>query len=304
MRSSFSLVFVVVLAVLGLLICDGAMPPPFTRELYVSSPMMTGNDVLIAQTLLNRATSTSPKLSTDGVYGSASAKATSQFQALNGLKSTGTVDDTTAQKMMDQLSADGYKDSGFSAASMGYLYKLHIPVHNNRSIETTATLFDADNNVIMKFTARTHGHRNDGSSAPWPDFGDGDYGLTEYASSGNTVTGLIEVDLNTPEPDPNLYGPWPVNRFVRGLDGNAKLLMPNIRDGILLHTGNWSTASQPWDESMPMPDSSGCVHGHPSDIQRVYLELEKRGVVANTNTFSGKNYPYKPQGIAVVELVD
>jgi len=35
------------------------------------------------------------------------------------------------------------------------------------------------------------------------------------------VTGLVEIDLNSPEPDPTLYGPWPVNRFVRGLDGNA-----------------------------------------------------------------------------------
>lgn len=39
--------------------------------------------------------------------------------------------------------------------------------------------------------------------------------------TGNTVTGLIEVDLNSPEPDPASYGPWPVNRFVHGLDGNA-----------------------------------------------------------------------------------
>lgn len=39
--------------------------------------------------------------------------------------------------------------------------------------------------------------------------------------AGNTVTGLVEVDLNSPEPDPASYGPWPVNRFVHGLDGNA-----------------------------------------------------------------------------------
>jgi hypothetical protein len=32
--------------------------------------------------------------------------------------------------------------------------------------------------------------------------------------------------------------------------------------------------------------------------------LASIGVVANPNTFSGKNYPYQPQGIAVVELVD
>jgi hypothetical protein len=31
-----------------------AMPAPFYRELYVTKPMMSGNDVLIAQTLLLR----------------------------------------------------------------------------------------------------------------------------------------------------------------------------------------------------------------------------------------------------------
>ena len=47
-------------------------------------------------------------------------------------------------------------------------------------------------------------YRDDGSNAPWPDFGNGDVGLNQFTSSGATVTGLIEVDLNTPEPDPDL----------------------------------------------------------------------------------------------------
>ena len=42
------------------------------------------------------------------------------------------------------------------------------------------------------------------------------------------MTGLVEIDLNSPEPDPTLYGPWPVNRFVRGLDGNALTRMSNL----------------------------------------------------------------------------
>jgi hypothetical protein len=53
-----------------------------------------------------------------------------------------------------------------------------------------------------------------------------------------------------------------------------------------------------------MPDSSGCIHGHPSDVEKIYQLLEGLGVVANENTFSGKNYPYKPQGIAVIQLID
>lgn len=54
---------------------------------------------------------------------------------------------------------------------------------------------------------------------------------------------------------------------------------------------------------MHMPDSSGCIHSHPEDVERIQEELIKLGVVVNDNTFSGKDYPYKPQGIAVVELI-
>ena len=115
----------------------------------------------------------------------------------------------------------------------------------------------------MTFRARTHGHDDDGSQGAWPDFGSNDIGLNEFTSSGATITGLLEVDLNSPEPSPDVYGPWPVNRFVRGLDGNAAFLQPNIRDGLLIHTGNWSTPGRPWDASMEMPNSSGCVHVHP-----------------------------------------
>jgi hypothetical protein len=35
-----------------------------------------------------------------------------------------------------------------------------------------------------------------------------------------------------------------------------------------------------------------------------YSLLTSIGVVINPNTFSGVNYPYKPQGIIVVERVD
>jgi len=284
--------------------CLAAMPAPFYREIEVSTPLLSGNDVLIAQSLLNRDSAVKPSIQADGVFGQLSATATSQFQTAVGLKATGVIDSSTAQKLLDYHSADGIKDSGFTAGSMGYLFKLHLPVHNNRSIETTATLFDKNNNVLLSFTTRTHGYHDDGTQMAWPDFGNGDYGLNQFTSKGASVTGLIEIDLNTPEPDPDLYGPWNVIRFVRGLDGNSKFLQPNIRDGILLHTGNWTSASHPWDETMTMPDSAGCVHGHPTDVEKVASLLASIGVVANPNTFSGKNYPYKPQGIAVVELVD
>ena len=41
--------------------------------------------------------------------------------------------------------------------------------------------------------------------------------------TGATPTGLIELDLNSPEGASveKLYGPYPVNRFVRGIQGNV-----------------------------------------------------------------------------------
>lgn len=210
----------------------------------------------------------------------------------------------------DNFSDDGIRDDGFTARSLGLLYKFVFPVHVNRSIETTATLFDADNNFIMNFTIRAHGHRdNDQGNAPWPDFGDGDFGLNQFSSDGATTTGIVTVDLNSPEEDPNLYGPYPINRLVSGLKGNAAFLLPNIRSGLLLHTGNWSTPEHPWDSSKPMPNSSGCLHAHPEDIQAIYKHLVALGVKVNPNPYaSGQQlqlgaYPYPPQGVAVVQLV-
>jgi len=281
-----------------------SMPAPFTRELYVTSPKMTGNDVIIAQNLLKRDKAVDPNLATDGVYGQDSAKATAAFQSNNGLPSTGTLDSASAQKLLDLYTDDKVTDTGFTAASMGYMYKVHIPVHNNRSVETYSTLYDKNNKVLLKFKTRTHGHRDSGSSAPWPDYGVQDVGYTQFGSSGNTVTGLVEIDLNSPEPDPQVYGPWPVNRIVRGLEGNAQFMLPNIRDGLLIHTGNWTTEDVQWKPSHAMPDSSGCVHAHPEDVERIYKLLLEQGVKVNDNTFSGKNYPYKPQGVAVIELID
>lgn len=273
------------------------MPKPFTRELYYMNPELTGNDIIIAQNLLNRDINVNPKLKTDGIFSPLTSTATIQFQTTVGLPLTGIIDSFTAQSLLDTHSADGYKDTGFTAGSMGYLYKLYIPVHVNRSIETTGTLFDKDGNVLLKFKAHAHGYRDDCISRPWPDFGVGDIGCNQFTSNGATITGLFEVDLNSPEPDPNLYGPYPINRFVRGLDGNGQFLLPYIRDGILLHTGNWTTdAHGEWIPQDPMPDSSGCIHTHPNELQAIYNILLKQGVEVRNNPFSGKNYPYKPQG--------
>lgn len=180
---------------------SSSMPLPFYREIKLSDPSMTGNDVLIALTLLSRDDAVSSSYEADNSFDEDDEDATKLFQKSAGLSVTGIIDSSTAQKLLDLHSDDNYKDDGFTAASMGYKYKIHLPVKSNRSIETTATLYDADNNVLLTFPVRTHGYRDDGSHEAWPDFGDGDVGLNQFSSNGMTVTGLIEIDLNSAEPD-------------------------------------------------------------------------------------------------------
>lgn len=176
---------------------DSSMPAPFYRELYYdSASLMEGNDVTIAQTLLNRAPSTSDPLSVDGEFGSSTADAVSAFQAASAdpqLTETGKVDADTAQALLDCCMEDGYVDDGVSAGAQGYLYKFIVPVHTNRSVETTAQLLDENNTQVMEFRVRCHGYRDDGTSEAWPDYGDGDVGLNMLSSNGNTPTVCVCV---------------------------------------------------------------------------------------------------------------
>jgi hypothetical protein len=55
---------------------------------------------------------------------------------------------------------------------------------------------------------------------------------------------------------------------------------------------------------MDMPNSSGCLHAHPDDIETIYKTLLGLGVSVHNNPFTAKDYPYKCQGIMVVELID
>lgn len=274
------------------------MPLPFTRELsYDPDDLMSGSDVTIAQTLVDRA---GFLLAVDGVFGIDSQSAVQQFQNASSLPITGDVDEATASALLACCMHDGYVDDGTSAAALGYLYKIYVPVYENRSIETTATLLDADNNELMTFRVRAHGHRDDGTAEAWPDYGDGDIGLNELTSNGNTPTGLATIDLNTPEPSEYEaeYGPYPINRVVQGLEGNMGLLLSDIRSGILLHTGEWPG----WDEDMDMPNSDGCLHAHPDDVSAIWKALVRIGVKVHKNPYSSSNYPYEPQGIISVEL--
>ena len=284
-----------------------AMPLPWTQPLCLDSPQAEGSAVTIAQNLLmNDPASIAyypSKFAVSGIYNAATNQAVQAFQTVHKLTVNGVLDSATAQALLDCCSEDGIKDDGFTAASLGYLYKISIPVPSNRSVEVTASLFDKENNFIMTFPVRAHGHRDDNGPWPWPDFGSTppDVGLNQFTSNGNTVTGIFEIDLNSPEPNPQLYGPWPVNRLVRGLKGNAAWLTPGIRDGMLIHTGNWTTeATGLWTPEDSMPNSSGCLHSHPESVEKIYKELLALGVVVDENPFSGRNYPFSPQGIAVI----
>ena len=131
-----------------------SMPLPFTRVISLTSPYMTGNDVIIAQSLLNRDSSVDGALDADGVFGKASQSATISFQQAHHIAVTGEIDANTATSLLEFCGDDGYVDSGVSAGELGYLYKIHIQVHANRSIENKASLLDKDNNLIFSFTTR------------------------------------------------------------------------------------------------------------------------------------------------------
>ena len=258
-------------------------------------------------------------------------------------RSRGIFDEGVARKVLASLSADHWRDDGTPANASGHLYKVLIPVHRNRSIETIATLLDAHNNVLLRFRVRAHGYDADASGQPisnrsWPDLNDngcpdgastqGCVGLNEFSSYGNTPTGLSEIDLNSPEDSAKLYGPYPVNRFVRGMTGNAQfLLSPEvcsqqgepaasllqydtgapavapIRSGILLHTGAWAAHSS-WTPAQPMPNSEGCVHAHPDAVHAIWQKLRALGVAVRNNTQGRQPYPYVPQGLAAVYEID
>ena len=292
--------------------CRGAMPAPFT------TPLRLGNDSLqvrVLHHLLARTpTGAGNVTDLDGTaYGAATASAVIAFQtdgfaALGTpLPPTGVVDRATALALLDDaFTDDHYQDDGRSAADHGaaYLYKILIPVHRNRSVQTNATFLDKHNNVLFRFPVRSKGHVHDGCGAPlpeaWPNFNDTGFGLNQFSSGGMTPTGLTELDLNSPEGVDKLYGPYPVSRFVRGLSGNAAFLVPDLRNGILIHTGEWPG----WKEGEPMPNSAGCVHTWPEDVKRVWKTATlKCGAEVRKNPFSALPYPFTPQALVSVFLV-
>lgn len=272
-----------------------SMPPPFTRSL---SSGMSGSDVLLLQNLLQR-TNGLPSFQVNGKYDAATVAAVEQFQRFYFQPPNGVFDDRAAKTLLSENSngtrtdvflfrfnieiSDNYKDPLVFPLPAQYKYKVHIPVNENRSIETMATLYANNGTVLHRFVVRTHG-QDDASTGE---------ALNQFCGDGSTPTGLTEADYDSPEPDPISYGKFPVNRLFKGLEGNSVFCMSNetssTRNGILMHTGEW----QNWTPKQPMPNSHGCVHAHPTDAKKVFSLLIDLGVVVRKNPFNSIHYPFK-----------
>jgi len=271
-----------------ILVFSADMPCPFTRELYYNPhSLQTGSDVFIMQNLLIRSPFVT-KFTPNRVFDKQTMEAVKQFQTGNKIESSGRLNHNTAGLLLDRHLEDHYKDD--KKIPQGYLYKVYIPVHKNRSIETIATLYNSQMAQLHKWRVRTHGQDDPVTHRA----------LNQLCGDGNTPSGLMTFDLNSPEDDPKDFGPYPVNRAVQGLKGNAKVIISDIRDGILMHTGEWPN----WNSSMPMPNSHGCIHGHPEDIKKVWQILVSLGVKVRPNTDGKLPYPYAPQGILSIEQLD
>ncbi|EDO43026.1 predicted protein, partial [Nematostella vectensis] len=255
-----------------------------------------GKDVTILQNLLLRSKYVDP-IGTSGAYDKPTSKAVAQFQQGNKLNSTpGVFDIATASLVLKQLMYDGYHDDG--TIPKGYKFKLYIPVYADRTKETNATLYDNQHKPIYTFIVRCHGSMDLETGMA----------VNQLTTNGNTPTGLMSFDLNSPEPNHKSFGPFPVVRAVEGIKGNAAIgrdaentFLPYYRDGLLLHTGEWAN----WNASMPMPNSNGCIHAHPADLKRVDdILTHDLGVAVRPNPFKGISYPYKPQGLLSIEQLD
>ena len=159
------------------------LPAPFSTP-SLSPTIGTHADVALLQYLLHRYTPSKCAWQDGGIYDALTTSCVREFQQ-NSIyhkpRRLGHVDYVTAQSLLTDYIDDQYHDDGKSARSQGYLYKILIPVHHNRSIETTATFLDGDNNVVFTFPVRAKGHVSDGCgrSLPevWPNFNNSGDGL-------------------------------------------------------------------------------------------------------------------------------
>eukprot|EP00730_Choanoeca_flexa_P016347 TRINITY_DN7699_c0_g1_i2.p1 TRINITY_DN7699_c0_g1~~TRINITY_DN7699_c0_g1_i2.p1 ORF type:complete len:297 (+),score=21.92 TRINITY_DN7699_c0_g1_i2:420-1310(+) len=284
------------LCLIGLIMVVKGFPAPFNRLL---EPHDLGSDVFILQNLL-RNNPLSSNLNATSSYDAATISAVKQFQQIANLTSDGIAGIDTQTALLQLQSDDDYVNDNTPASQLGYSYKIVIPVHQNRSVETIGHLESGNGTIVFQFQVRSHGYNDCQCNDAWPNFNSSNIGLNMFSSDGNTPTGLMEADLNSPEDEPKFYGPYPVNRAVKGLKGNAQWLVPGVRDGVLLHTGLWPG----WRAPEPMPNSEGCMHAWPDSIDRIQQLLVEQGIKVRPNPGGKLPYPYRPQGLLSVYRVN
>lgn len=283
------------------------LPLPFTRPLLVQQPALEGRDVYVLQNLLR---GLEPALNVTSAFDAATAEALKVFQSAMsppGRAPTGVLDaETSAALLASSLVRDRWVWDRRPLPPR-YKYLIHVVTWANRSRESNATLYDAALNVLLRFPARLHGVPAVPPQGHYCYSSGG--GLNQFSTNGNTPSGLSEIDLNSPEDNATEYGPWPVNRVVRGLAGNARWLMTGrddgsmIRSGILVHTGLWNQTCG-WSPPERMPDSDGCVHVWPDNIYKIWQLLTRLGVLVRKNTYGALPYEYPCQGLLAVEQAD
>ena len=139
------------------------------------TPFMTGDDVFILQNMLMRVPAAN--VTPSGFYDDSTAAAVFSFKRTRGIIPVNDVFDALAAAgALQSLAADGYVDDGAPPSASGHLYKVVIPVHANRSIETMATLQAANGSAVFSFTVRAHGIDTP-PSPPWPYFNSSGFGL-------------------------------------------------------------------------------------------------------------------------------
>ena len=277
---------------------------PFKRTLQVESPLLKGKDVVILQNLLRRHKNNF-SLPATGYFDETTKVVLRKFQQVENLsQQNGILDPETGKKILQLLMHDGYRDNGIVPDDCKF--KIHVPLYRSRSIETNATLYKCGNGgkILHTFKIRARGGTMDGQA------------LNQLTSNGDTPTGLSTLDLNSKEPEElvKAYGPYPVLRVVKGIEGNVAIgkdnvigvdgkdtFLSNYRFGILIHTGIWDN----WNKDLPMPNSLGCMKVHPNDQKKMIdILVNETGAIVNENPFGKLPYPYETQGYISIEEID
>jgi len=129
----------------------------------------------------------------------------------------------------------------------------------------------------------------------------------DLSENGATPSGLMTVDFVVPNIDTGGFGPFPINKAMRGLKGNAamhftldgvsRIFHPGVRNGVYFHTGYWKQ----WTSvTQTMPESHGCVHVHPAGIKHLWDTFTYYGIKP-TDMY---HEPLQERGLISIEVIE